>query len=82
MISFLIKIMIPLKCEKKLSKMNKNYVMLLFILLYCFNSLIISCNKNTTENHQKIYKDFVFVKGGSFNLGNTFDKEIRSLHRV
>ena len=62
--------------------MNKNYHKLLIILLYCIYSLIISCNKSTTENHQNIAKDFVFVKGGTFNMGNTFDKEIRSLHRV
>jgi len=62
--------------------MNKNYFMLLIILLYCFYSHIISCDRSTTENHQNIDKDFVFVRGGTFDMGNTFDKEISSRHRV
>jgi sulfatase modifying factor 1 len=62
--------------------MNKNYLMLLIILLYCFYSLIISCDKRSTKKHQNIDKDFVFVRGGTFDMGNTFDKEIKSRHRV
>jgi sulfatase modifying factor 1 len=80
--SIFIIIIKQLKYEKRQFKLNKNYLMILIILLYCFYSLIICCNKSTTEDHQNIYKDFVFVKGGTFNMGNTFDKEIRSLHRV
>ena len=59
-------------------KINKIHI----ILLYCCSFLIISCNNSATENGQEMQKDFVFVKGGSFNMGNTFDKEIRSKYRV